>query len=76
MLFVYSKISHLAMLPQGKVEAKERAAKMMAKMDEEGFGACTNTQACSVECPKEIPQSVIARVNREFLTAKFVNEDS
>ena len=71
MLFVSAKVSHLAMLPQGRVEAARRAKAMVAKMDELGFGACTNTGACEVECPKNISLSNIARLNREFLSAKF-----
>ena len=70
MLFVSAKVSQLALLPQGKVEAKERVQKMVAKMDELGFGNCTNTYACEVECPKEISVTNIARMNREFLVAK------
>jgi len=69
MLFVSAKVSQLALLPQGKVEAKERATKMVAQMDEEGFGACTNTGACEAECPKGIDLSNIARLNREYLAA-------
>lgn len=71
MLFVSAKVSQLAMLPQGKVEAKERVKKMVVKMDELGFGNCTNTGACEVECPKEISLSHIARMNREFYVAKM-----
>lgn len=71
MLFVSAKISQLSMLPQGKVEGAERAQKMVAQMDEEGFGACTNTGACSAECPKGIDLSNIARMNREYLGAKI-----
>lgn len=71
MLFVSAKVSQLALLPQGRVEAKERAKKMVARMDELGFGNCTNTGACEVECPKSISISNIARLNREFLVAKF-----
>ena len=67
MLFVGAKISQYALLPQGKVEAKERAQNMVAQMDSEGFGNCTNTGACEVECPKGISLSNIARMNREFL---------
>ena len=70
MLFVSAKISQLALLPQGKVERAERAEKMVAVMDEEGFGNCTNTGACEVECPKGISLENIARMNREFLSAK------
>ncbi len=75
MLFVSAKISQLAMLPQGKVERKTRAEQMIAQMDEEGFGACTNTGACSAECPKEIKLENIARMNREFYTAKAKSEN-
>lgn len=75
MLFVGAKISQLALLPQGKVERKSRAEKMIAQMDAEGFGACTNTAACSAECPKLIPQSVIARMNREYFAAKAESEN-
>jgi succinate dehydrogenase / fumarate reductase, iron-sulfur subunit len=71
MLFVSAKVSHLAKLPQGKVEAKERARSMVAKMDELGFGGCTNTRACEAECPKSISISNIARLNREYLSARF-----
>jgi len=70
MLFVSAKVSQLSMLPQGKVESAERAQKMVAQMDAEGFGACTNTGACSAECPKGIDLSNIARMNREYLGAK------
>jgi succinate dehydrogenase / fumarate reductase iron-sulfur subunit len=69
MLFVSAKVSHLALLPQGKVEAKERVLAMVAKMDELGFGNCTNTGACETECPKEIKLTNIARLNREYITA-------
>ncbi len=71
MLFVSAKVSHLALLPQGRVEAARRAKAMVAKMDELGFGNCTNTGACEVECPKNISLSNIARLNREFLSAKL-----
>jgi succinate dehydrogenase / fumarate reductase, iron-sulfur subunit len=71
MLFVAAKVSQFAVLPQGKIEAKERVLKMVEKMDELGFGNCTNTGACEAECPKEISISNIARLNREFLTAKI-----
>jgi succinate dehydrogenase / fumarate reductase iron-sulfur subunit len=71
MLFVSAKVSQLSMLPQGKVESAERVQKMVAQMDEEGFGACTNTGACSAECPKGIDLSNIARMNREYLGAKI-----
>jgi succinate dehydrogenase / fumarate reductase, iron-sulfur subunit len=71
MLFVAAKVSHLYKLPQGKPEAKKRARNMVAKMDELGFGGCTNTGACEVECPKSISITNIARLNREFLKARF-----
>ncbi len=71
MLFVAAKVSHLALLPQGKVEAARRAKNMVSKMDELGFGNCTNTGACEVECPKGISIAHIARLNREYLKAKI-----
>lgn len=71
MLFVSAKVSQLALLPQGKAEAARRAKAMVAKMDELGFGNCTNTGACEAECPKNISITNIARLNREFLSAKF-----
>ena len=71
MLFVSAKISQLALLPQGQVERRERVLKMVAQMDEEGFGNCTNTGACEAECPKEISLENIARLNRELLSATF-----
>lgn len=70
MLFVSAKVSQFALLPQGQVEAKHRVKKMVAKMDELGFGNCTNTYACEAECPKLINRSNIARMNREFVCAK------
>lgn len=70
MLFVAAKVSQFALLPQGKVESQARAESMVAQMDAEGFGACTNTGACSAECPKEIDLTHIARLNREYLSAK------
>ena len=75
MLFVSAKISQLAMLPQGQVERKSRAEKMIAQMDEEGFGACTNTGACAAECPKGISLTNIAMMNREFVSAKLKSEN-
>ena len=71
MLFVSAKVSQLALLPQGMVEAARRAKAMLAKMDELGFGNCTNTRACEAECPKCISISNIARLNREFIAAKL-----
>jgi succinate dehydrogenase / fumarate reductase iron-sulfur subunit len=70
MLFVSAKVSQMGLLPQGKVEAARRVQKMVAKMDELGFGNCTNTYACEAECPKEIKVTNIARLNRQFLAAK------
>ncbi|HKM12714.1 MAG TPA: succinate dehydrogenase/fumarate reductase iron-sulfur subunit [Bacteroidales bacterium] len=71
MLFVASRVSSLALLPQGKIEGARRAKAMVAKMDELGFGSCTNTRACELECPKGISIAHIARLNREFLSAKL-----
>ena len=71
MLFTAAKVSHLALLPQGEEEQTERVNKMVATMDAEGCGACTNTGACSAECPKEISQTNIARLNREFVKAQL-----
>ncbi len=71
MLFVSAKVSQLALLPQGRIEAVRRAKAMVAKMDELGFGNCTNTGACEAECPKGVSITNIARLNREFLCAKF-----
>lgn len=70
MLFVGAKVSQYALLPQGQVEAKERVQNMVAQMDAEGFGNCTNTGACEVECPKGISLSNIARMNREFIVKR------
>jgi succinate dehydrogenase / fumarate reductase, iron-sulfur subunit len=69
MLFVAAKVSHLALLPQGNAERAERVEKMLAQMDAEGFGACSNTYACEAECPKKISVTHIARLNREFIRA-------
>jgi succinate dehydrogenase / fumarate reductase, iron-sulfur subunit len=71
MLFLSAKVSQLALLPQGHPERKMRVENMVAAMEEEGFGNCTNTGACSAECPKEIGQDNIARLNREFISAKM-----
>ena len=71
MLFVSAKVSQLALLPQGQPERESRALNMVAQMDSEGFGACTNTGACAAECPKEISLENIARLNREFLGASI-----
>lgn len=72
MLFVSAKVSHLGLLPQGRIEAKDRVKKMVAMMDTMGFGNCTNTYACEAECPKLISRSNIARMNREFICAKVI----
>lgn len=71
MLFTSAKVSQYALLPQGEPERKTRVINMIAQMDKEGFGACTNTGACEAECPKEISISNIARLNREYLAAQF-----
>ena len=71
MLFVSAKVSQFSLLPQGKIEANERVLNMVKQMDEEGFGNCTNTGACEVECPKGISLENIARMNRDFLKAKI-----
>ena len=71
MLFVSAKVSHLALLPQGLPEKKTRVLNMVAQMDEEGFGACTNTGACEAACPKEISLTNIARLNKEYISASF-----
>jgi succinate dehydrogenase / fumarate reductase iron-sulfur subunit len=69
MLFVSAKVSHLALLPQGHVESQRRAQRMVAVMDEEGFGMCSNVTACEAECPKGISVTNIARLNREYLSS-------
>ena len=71
MLFVSAKVSQFALLPQGRVEAVDRVMNMVKQMDEEGFGNCTNTGACEVECPKGISLDNIARMNREYLKASI-----
>ena len=73
MLFVSSKVSQLALLPQGRPEAARRAKKMIARMDELGFGNCTNTRACEAVCPKSESIANIARLNREFIKAKLAD---
>jgi len=73
MLFVSAKVSQLALLPQGKVEAARRAKAMLSKMDELGFGNCTNTRACEAVCPKSESIANIARLNREFIKAKLAD---
>lgn len=74
MLYVSAKVSQFALLPQGKVEAKDRVLNMVEQMDKEGFGNCTNTGACEVECPKGISLENIARMNREYLSASVSRE--
>ena len=76
MLFVGAKISQLALLPQGRPEAAKRAAAMVAKMDELGFGNCTNFTECEAQCPKEISIVNIARMNREFFKASWASEET
>jgi succinate dehydrogenase / fumarate reductase, iron-sulfur subunit len=75
MLFVSAKVSQLALLPQGQPERESRVLNMVAQMDKEGFGNCTNTYACEAECPKEISVSNIARLNREYIGAGLTTED-
>ncbi|MEO1097283.1 MAG: succinate dehydrogenase/fumarate reductase iron-sulfur subunit [Bacteroidota bacterium] len=75
MLFVSAKVSQFALLPQGQAERKVRAENMVAQMDSEGFGACTNTGACSAECPKEISLTNIARMNRDYFSAKVGSDN-
>lgn len=74
MLFVGAKVSQYALLPQGKIEANQRVQNMVRQMDQEGFGNCTNTGACEVECPKGISLENIARMNREFLKSNLTSE--
>lgn len=74
MLFTSAKVSHLALLPQGEVERKRRVQRMVAQMDLEGFGKCSNVTACEAECPKEISVENIARMNREYLSSVFAGE--
>lgn len=74
MLFTSAKVSHLALLPQGHVERKRRVLNMIAQMDKEGFGQCSNVKACEAECPKEISVENIARLNREFIGASLTSE--
>ena len=75
MLFVSAKVSQLALLPQGAPERQTRVLDMVAQMDKEGFGSCTNTGACEAECPKEISLENIARLNREFTAASLASEE-
>jgi succinate dehydrogenase / fumarate reductase iron-sulfur subunit len=75
MLFVSAKVSQLSLLPQGKVEASQRVKNMVAQMDAEGFGNCTNTGACEVECPKGISLENIARMNREYAVSAITSDN-
>lgn len=75
MLFTSAKIAHLALLPQGKVEHAQRSRDMVAQMDKEGFGFCSNIRACEVECPKEITVDNIALMNRSYISSSFGSED-
>jgi len=75
MLFVSAKVSHFARLPQGEPEREIRVIAMVEQMEKEGFGACTNTEACSAECPKEISMDVIAQLRREYYKAMVKTED-
>ncbi len=73
MLFVSAKVAQFALLPQGQPERKDRAERMVAQMDAEGFGSCTNTYACEAECPKDIKVTNIARMNREYFSAMLTS---
>ncbi len=75
MLFVSARVSQFAMLPQGKVERKTRVENMVAQMDKEGFGACTNIGSCAAECPVGISLENIAMLNREYISAKASSEN-
>lgn len=75
MLFVSAKVSQFALLPQGHPERKQRVLNMIAQMDKEGFGSCTNTGACEAECPKQISLENIARLNREYFSASLASEE-
>lgn len=74
MLFVSAKVSQFALLPQGQPERHDRVMNMVAQMDAEGFGSCTNTGACEAECPKGISLSNIARMNRDYIAAQFSSQ--
>lgn len=75
MLFISAKVSQFALLPQGQVEAQRRVLDMVEQMDKEGFGNCSNTGACEVECPKGISLENIARLNREYLSASVKSDE-
>lgn len=74
MLFTSAKVSHLGLLPQGKVEEKTRVRNMVAQMDKEGFGFCSNIKACEAECPKDIRAENIARMNRAYIGSMLLSE--
>ena len=74
-LFTSAKVSHLALLPQGQVERYRRVVRMVERHDEEGFGSCSNEGECEAVCPKEIPITNIARMNREYFKAMLVNRE-
>jgi succinate dehydrogenase / fumarate reductase iron-sulfur subunit len=76
MLFVSAKVSHLALLPQGRPEAMDRVLNMVAQMDAEGFGNCTNQLECVASCPKGVSAEHIARMNREYLVASLLNPNA
>ena len=76
MLFVSAKVSQLAVLPQGRAERTERELNMVAQMDQEGFGSCTNTSECEAACPAGISVSNIARLNRDYMCAMLCSEES
>ena len=75
MLFVSAKVSQLGMLPQGQPERYSRVQAMVAQMDAEGFGNCTNTGACEAECPKEIKMTNISRMNNDYFSAKLFRQE-
>jgi succinate dehydrogenase / fumarate reductase iron-sulfur subunit len=75
MLFVAAQVSHFALLPQGQPERKQRVERMVAQMDAEGFGSCSFTGACAVECPASVSLDNITRLNREYLAAKLTSEN-
>ena len=75
MLFLSAKVSHFARLPQGKAEREKRVLAMVEQMEKEGFGACSNTEACSAECPKEISMDVIAQLRREYYRAGLFSKE-
>lgn len=76
MLFVSAKVTQLGMLPQGQPERYSRVQAMVAQMDAEGFGSCTNTGACEAECPKEIKMTNISRMNNDYFSAKLFREEA